>query len=71
VLVVERGRRWCNGGGGNDGWRWVWCFGGVWEKKNGDGGGEWLYGGVKAGSDLKIGHVGGKNVRRCVRTHLC
>jgi hypothetical protein len=62
VVVVQRGRRWCSGGGGNDGWRWNGGFVGVWEKKDGDGGGEvcsvrWKWGKEGVNSDLKAGHV--------------
>jgi hypothetical protein len=62
VVGVQRGRRWCSGGGGNDGWRWNGGFVGVWEKKDGDGEGEvcsvrWKWGKEGVNSDLKAGHV--------------
>jgi hypothetical protein len=48
-------------------------FGCVWGKRDRDGGGERLFGGVKVGgkkenSDLKIGHVRPKY--ECVRTYV-
>jgi hypothetical protein len=36
AMAAQRGRGWCGGGGGNDGWRWNGHFVGVWEKKDGD-----------------------------------
>jgi hypothetical protein len=86
-MGVKKGRRWCDSGRwrlrdaavvmGSGGWRRNGGFGGVWEKKDGDGGGRCVYGTVNVGgggggkkenSDLKIGHVRPKY--ECVRTYV-
>jgi hypothetical protein len=46
-VVGQKGRWWCVSGVGNDGGGVDVVFGGVWGKRDRDGGGERLYGGVR------------------------
>jgi hypothetical protein len=58
-MGVKKGRRWCGGERwrlrdaavvmGNGGWQRNRGFGGVWEKKDGDGGGRAVYGAMEMG----------------------
>jgi hypothetical protein len=71
--VGQKGRRWCGGWWGSDGWQWVWILESDWEGENGEGGGEGCTallknGGNDMNSDLKIGHVSPKT--ECVRMHI-